>query len=74
MQPMRSTIHWLDLELGEDLPLCPAGWQEFVEECEAALRGADRPAGWRPRTDRAIGQMSWNLTYAPRRELKRCAA
>jgi UDP-galactopyranose mutase len=48
--------------------------EEFVAECEAALREAQRPAGWLARVDRALGQMSWDSTYARMRELMRCAA
>jgi UDP-galactopyranose mutase len=48
--------------------------EEFVLECEAALRDARRPAGWLARADRALGQMSWDSTYARMRELMRCAA
>ena len=48
--------------------------EEFVLACEAALREAERPAGWLARVDRALGQMSWDSTYARMRELMRCAA
>jgi UDP-galactopyranose mutase len=48
--------------------------EEFVEQCEAALRDARWPAGWLARVDRALGQMSWDSTYARMRELMRCAA
>jgi UDP-galactopyranose mutase len=48
--------------------------EEFVDQCEAALRDAARPAGWLARVDRALGQMSWDATYARMRELMRCAA
>ena len=48
--------------------------EEFVEQCEAALRDARWPAGWLARVDRALGQMSWDTTYARMRELMRCAA
>jgi UDP-galactopyranose mutase len=46
---------------------------EFVVQCEAALRDAESP-GWLVRVDRALGQMSWDSTYARMRELMRCAA
>jgi UDP-galactopyranose mutase len=46
---------------------------EFVLQCEAALRDAEWP-GWLVRVDRALGQMSWDSTYARMRELMRCAA
>ena len=46
---------------------------EFVVQCEAALRDAEWP-GWLVRVDRALGQMSWDSTYARMRELMRCAA
>jgi len=48
--------------------------EDFVVQCEAALRDAERPAGWLARVDRALGQMSWDSTYARMRELMRCAA
>jgi glycosyltransferase involved in cell wall biosynthesis len=48
--------------------------EDFVVQCEAALREAERPAGWLARVDRALGQMSWDSTYARMRELMRCAA
>jgi UDP-galactopyranose mutase len=48
--------------------------KDFVVACEAALRDAERPAGWLARVDRALGQMSWDSTYARMRELMRCAA
>jgi hypothetical protein len=48
--------------------------EDFVVQCEAALRDAQRPAGWLARVDRALGQMSWDSTYARMRELMRCAA
>ena len=48
--------------------------EDFVVECEAALRDAQRPAAWLARVDRALGQMSWDSTYARMRELMRCAA
>jgi UDP-galactopyranose mutase len=48
--------------------------EEFVLACEAALRDAERPAAWLARVDRALGQMSWDSTYARMRELMRCAA
>jgi UDP-galactopyranose mutase len=46
---------------------------EFVLQCEAALRDPERP-GWLARVERALGQMSWDSTYARMRELMRCAA
>jgi UDP-galactopyranose mutase len=46
---------------------------EFVLQCEAALRDAERP-GWLARVERALGQVSWDSTYARMRELMRCAA
>jgi UDP-galactopyranose mutase len=48
--------------------------EDFVVQCEAALREAERPAEWLARVDRALGQMSWDSTYARMRELMRCAA
>jgi UDP-galactopyranose mutase len=48
--------------------------EDFVVQCEAALRDAKWPAGWLARVDRALGQMSWDSTYARMRELMRCAA
>jgi UDP-galactopyranose mutase len=48
--------------------------EDFVVQCEAALRDVQRPAGWLARVDRALGQMSWDSTYARMRELMRCAA
>ena len=48
--------------------------EEFVEQCEMALRDARWPAGWLARVDRALAQMSWDTTYARMRELMRCAA
>jgi UDP-galactopyranose mutase len=48
--------------------------EDFVVQCEAALRDARWPAGWLARVDRALGQMSWDSTYARMRELMRCAA
>jgi UDP-galactopyranose mutase len=48
--------------------------EDFVLQCEAALREAEQPAGWLARVDRALGQMSWDLTYARMRDLMRCAA
>ena len=47
--------------------------EDFVAQCEAALRDARRPAVWLARVDRALGQMSWDSTYARMRELMRCA-
>jgi UDP-galactopyranose mutase len=48
--------------------------EDFVVQCEAALRDAQQPAGWLARVDRALGQMSWDSTYARMRELMQCAA
>jgi len=48
--------------------------EDFVAQCEAALRDARRPAVWLARVDRALAQMSWDSTYARMRELMRCAA
>jgi UDP-galactopyranose mutase len=48
--------------------------EEFVVQCEAALREAQQPAGFLSRVDRALGQMSWDSTHARMRELMRCAA
>jgi UDP-galactopyranose mutase len=48
--------------------------KEFIEQCETAMRAAEWPAGWLARVDRALGQMSWDSTYARMRELMRCAA
>ena len=48
--------------------------EDFVVQCEAALRDARRPTAWLARVDRALGQMSWDSTYARMRELMRCAA
>jgi UDP-galactopyranose mutase len=47
--------------------------EDFVLQCEAALREAERPAGWLARVDRALGRMSWDSTWARMRELMRCA-
>ena len=48
--------------------------EDFVIQCEAALRDAERPRGWLARVDRALAQMSWDSTHARMRELMRCAA
>ena len=48
--------------------------EDFVVQCEAALHDARRPTAWLARVDRALGQMSWDSTYARMRELMRCAA